>query len=252
MPQRATGTVTTSTASAAAPASVRRSLSANQARAADHRGEHAAARGGQREAEHEQREGAAPGDAAGALRRAREPQCRGRRERRVGADRVRVAEHALQPRRGLEEHAVRALLDRVGDERQRGGAEHPRGALEWTAEQAGEQGTGRRGARGHEPAVGVAIGRLRRQRPGDRGVGRERGQRECADVDLHPARRQGGGRRRRRPWRRRRGRGLRGRPRRPVRCRRSRLRHRLRSRQQRPAPARRLPATRPPRHAGTH
>ncbi len=84
---------------------------------------------------------------------------RGRRERGVGADRVRVAEHALQTRRGLEEDAVRALLDGVGDERQRGGAEHPGGRLERAAQEVREQDAA--GARPRRPR---ASGWRRRRR----------------------------------------------------------------------------------------
>ena len=156
--------------------------------AADHCGQHAAARRGQRQAEHEQRQRAATRHAPGALRGAREPQRGGRRERRVGPDRVGIAEHALESRRGLEELAVRTLLDGVRDQRQRGRAEHPHGGLQRAAQQSGQhRGAGGR-CRGHEPAVGVAVGRLRRQRPGDRGVRDQAHGRQRGDVDDHPAR----------------------------------------------------------------
>ena len=138
-PQRATGAVTASTAITAAPLSVRRSLTASQTPQPIT----AASRPPREEASPRPSTSsesvAQPATRSGRAARTREPERRGRRERSVGADRVRVAEHSLEARGGLEEDAVRALLDGVGDERQRGGAEHPSGRLERAAEEVGEQ-----------------------------------------------------------------------------------------------------------------
>ena len=190
-PQRATGTLTASTTSSAAPLSVRRSRDGQPDAAADQRRQHAAARGGERRGR-ARAATSVPQPAARRARcgRAREPERAGRRERGIGADRVRIAEHALQARRGLEELAVRALLDGVGDERQRGRAEHPHGGLERAAQEAREHDSRR-----PRPPRPRASGRRRRRRPAASATSRSRHTRRgptaasAADVDEHPPRR---------------------------------------------------------------